>query len=63
MQQFAIHQVLLGKLDILRMELVELAFVLERLGSREAADVAMTTAARVGELCDEQDDADRSAGG
>lgn len=61
MQQSVVHQTLLGKLDVLRVELVELAFVLERQGSREAADVAMTTAARVGELCDEREDADRPA--
>jgi hypothetical protein len=41
------------KLDRLRIELVELAFTLECRGRLDAADVAMTTSARVGELCDE----------
>jgi hypothetical protein len=42
--------VFLEKLDGLRTELVDLAFTLECRGRPEAADVAMTTAARVGEL-------------
>jgi hypothetical protein len=41
------------KLDQLRTELVDLAFTLECRGQLDAADVAMTTSARVGELCDE----------
>lgn len=44
---------ILGKLDGLRTELVELAFVLDRRGRIEAADVAMTISGRVGELCEE----------
>ena len=44
---------ILGKLDRLRTELIELAFTLEGRGRLDAADVAMTTSARVGELCDE----------
>ncbi|MFA6288183.1 MAG: hypothetical protein WC661_12440 [Opitutaceae bacterium] len=44
---------LLGKLHALRTDLVELAFALDRRGSLEAADVALTTSARVGELCEE----------
>ena len=41
------------KLAELRTQLVELAFVLERRGQAEAADVAITTSARLNELCDE----------
>jgi hypothetical protein len=41
------------KLDRLRTELVELAYTLDTRGRAEAADVAMTTAARIGELCEE----------
>lgn len=41
------------KLDRLRTELIDLAFVLETRGRLEAADVALATSARVGELCDE----------
>ncbi len=41
---------LLEKLDDLRLELVELACVLDRRGKFDAADVAMTTSARVEEL-------------
>lgn len=44
---------ILGKLDRLRTELIDLAFTLEGRGRLDAADVAMTTSARVGELCDE----------
>ena len=46
-------RLLLGKLQELRIDLVELAFVLDRQGSLEAADVALTTSVRVGELCEE----------
>lgn len=42
-----------AKLDAFRTELVDLAFTLDRQGRPDAADVAMTTAARVGELCEE----------
>lgn len=42
-----------GKLVALRGELIELAFELDRRGSGDAADVAMTTAARLEELCTE----------
>jgi hypothetical protein len=41
------------KLDELRTELVDLAFALERRGQFEAADVAITTSSRIGELCEE----------
>ena len=44
---------LLKKLDQLRTELVELAFTLDSRGRFDASDVAMTTSARVGELCEE----------
>jgi hypothetical protein len=44
---------LLGKLCALRTELVDLAYVLDSRGRFDAADVAMTTSARVGELCAE----------
>jgi hypothetical protein len=43
----------LEKLDRLRTELVELAYTLDVRGRLDAADVAMTTSARIGELCDE----------
>ncbi|MCX6953302.1 MAG: hypothetical protein NTV51_14205 [Verrucomicrobia bacterium] len=46
------HRVL-GKLGGLRTELVELAFVLDRRGRPEAADVAMTLSGQLGELCEE----------
>lgn len=45
--------VIVGKLDRLRTELIDLAVTLEGRGRLDAADVAMTTSARVGELCDE----------
>ena len=44
---------LLGKLDELHGELVELAFVLDQQGRHEAADVATTVGARLSELRDE----------
>ena len=44
---------LLGKLRGLQTELVELAFVLDRRGRLDAADVAMTLSSRVGELCED----------
>ena len=44
---------ILEKLDGLRTELVDLAFVLECRGRIDAADVAITTATRVGELREE----------
>jgi hypothetical protein len=43
---------ILDKLDRLRIELVELAYTLDTRGQRDAADVAMTTSARIGELCE-----------
>jgi hypothetical protein len=46
------HQIV-DKLARLRTELIDLAFVLERQGRPEAADVAMTTSARLEELCEE----------
>jgi hypothetical protein len=45
------------KLDRLRTELVELAYSLDTRGQFEAADVAITTSARIGELCEELADA------
>lgn len=45
--------VLLGRLAALRTELVDLAYDLDVRGSRAAADVAMTTSARLTELCAE----------
>jgi hypothetical protein len=52
---------LLEKLAGLRAELADLAFALDREGSPVAADVAMTTAARVGELCEEFSSSDFSS--
>lgn len=43
-------RVLLEQLTTLRDELTELAFVLDRRGSCEAADVAITTSARLRDL-------------
>ena len=45
--------VVLSKLDRLRTELVDLACELERHGRLDAADVAISTSTRVGELRDE----------
>lgn len=42
-----------GKLDELRTQLVDLAFMLERRGQFEAADVAIATSSRLGQLCEE----------
>jgi len=44
---------LLSKLTGLRTELVELAFRLERQGRIDAADIAVTTSARIQEICSE----------
>jgi hypothetical protein len=55
-------RVILGKLHGLRTELVELAFVLDRRGRIEAADVAMTISGRVGELCEELAAGQRESG-
>jgi hypothetical protein len=44
---------ILEKLDQLRTELVELAYTLDTRGQPDAADVAITTSARIGELCEE----------
>jgi hypothetical protein len=44
------QQSILGKLDLLRIELVELAYALECKGQLEAADVAITTSARIEEF-------------
>jgi hypothetical protein len=41
------------KLEELRTQLVDLAFVLECRGQVEAADVAITTSSRIDELCEE----------
>lgn len=44
---------ILEKLSALRVELVDLAFVLETRGRLDAADVAVATAHRVDEICAE----------
>ena len=44
---------ILKKLDQLRTELVDLAYVLDTRGQIAAADVAMATSARIGELGEE----------
>jgi len=44
---------LLGRLAALRTELVDVAYDLDVRGARAAADVAMTTSARLAELCEE----------
>ncbi len=44
---------ILEKLDRLRTDLVELAYSLDTRGRLDAADVAITTSARIGELCEE----------
>jgi hypothetical protein len=44
---------LLRKLAGVQDELVELAFRLDQQGRMDAAEVAVTTAARIGELCTE----------
>lgn len=44
---------ILEKLDELRTELIELAYTLDTRGQLAAADVAMTTSARIRELCEE----------
>lgn len=44
---------ILARLDQLRTELIELAYTLDSRGQLAAADVASTTAARIGELCEE----------
>lgn len=49
-----------AKLAGLRVEFVDLAFTLERRGRFDAADVAMTASARVGELYDEVADNETS---
>jgi hypothetical protein len=41
------------KLEELRTQLIDLAFVLERRGQVEAADVAIATSSRIDELCEE----------
>lgn len=51
-----------AKLERLRTDLIDLAFVLETRGRMEAADVALATSARVGELCDELDGEPRGRG-
>jgi hypothetical protein len=50
------------KLAELRTQLVDLAFVLERRGHAEAADVAITTSARLNEICDEWMEPESSTG-
>lgn len=44
---------ILVSLDALRVELVDLAYELERRGRRDAADVALAVAGRVGEIHEE----------
>ena len=44
------YTLMLHKLAGLQTELADLAFVLERQGRADAADVAVTTSARIGEL-------------
>lgn len=44
---------MLDRLAALRTELVEQAYVLERQGRLDAADVAVATSRRIGEVCDE----------
>lgn len=44
---------LLGRLAALRIELIDLAYTLDVRGAGTAADVAMSTAARLAELCEE----------
>jgi hypothetical protein len=46
-------ELMLKKLSDFRAELVDLAFTMDRRGRLDAADVAMTASARVGELCEE----------
>jgi hypothetical protein len=46
---------IMEKLDALRTELADLAFTLDRRGRPDAADVALSVSARVGELRDEID--------
>ncbi|MBL9210222.1 MAG: hypothetical protein JNL92_07120 [Opitutaceae bacterium] len=43
----------LGRLDALRVELADLAYLLERRGRRDAADLAVAVSARLGEIHDE----------
>jgi hypothetical protein len=43
---------ILEELARFRMELIELAYTLDTRGQHAAADVAMTTSARIGELCE-----------
>jgi hypothetical protein len=47
------YTLMLHKLAGLQTELADLAFVLERQGRVDAADVAVTTSARIGELWEE----------
>lgn len=49
----ATTETLRARVERLRTELVDLAFTLDVRGSCAAADVAMTTAARLAELCEE----------
>lgn len=44
---------MLDRLDALRAELADLAYLLERRGRHDAADLAIAVSARVGEICDE----------
>lgn len=56
------QQAILGKLDQLRTELVELAYALECKGQLEAADVAITTSARIEEFRAELESGESLAG-
>lgn len=44
---------MLDRLDALRAELADLAYLLERRGRHDAADLAIAVSARVGEIHDE----------
>lgn len=57
----ATTHIILGKLDQLRTELVDLAYSLECKGQLEAADVAITTSARIEEFRTELETADSAA--
>lgn len=54
--------ILLDRLAALRVDLVDLAYDLDVRGNRAAADVAMSIAARLAELCEEFSDTSGGAG-
>jgi hypothetical protein len=49
----AAHASTLDRLAALRTELIEQAYALERQGRLDAADVAIATSQRIGEVCEE----------